>query len=146
ALDRRGSTAGNTANAKQKHNHASGCAFLHLTALVRERASNMSDAGAQILQGLAALGGEFTRQFAAAENEQALRSAKAALLGKSGELTKILKLMPAVAPEQRREVGERVNAVRNAVEAAFEERLTALAATERDKELNAAPHDLTLPG
>lgn len=106
----------------------------------------MSDAGAQILQGLAALGGEFTRQFADAENEQALRNAKAALLGKTGELTKILKLMPAVVPEQRREVGERVNAVRNAVEAAFEARLAELGSAQRDKELSAQPFDLTLPG
>lgn len=106
----------------------------------------MSDVGAQILAGLAALGGEFERQFSAASNEQALRNAKAGLLGKTGELTKILKLMPSVPPEQRREVGERVNAVRSAVEAAFERRLTELAAEERQRELSAAPYDLSLPG
>lgn len=106
----------------------------------------MSDAGAQILEGLTALGSEFEAQFEAAHNEQALRGAKAALLGKTGELTKILKLMPAVAPEQRREVGERVNAVRSAVEAAFERRLAALSAAEREQQLSAQPYDLTLPG
>src|SRR5690606_14294404 len=45
-----------------------------------------------------------------------------------------------------REVGERVNAVRSAVEAAFERRLTELAAEERQRELSAAPYDLSLPG
>lgn len=106
----------------------------------------MTDAGVQILDGLAALGSEFERQFGAANSEQALRNAKAALLGKSGELTRILKLMPSVAPEQRREVGERVNEMRAAVEAAFERRLLELASVERERELSASPYDLTLPG
>lgn len=106
----------------------------------------MSDAGSQILEGLAALGREFEAQFIAATNEQALRQARAQLLGKSGELTKILKLMPQVAAEARREVGERVNAVRAAVEAAFEQRLLALNQAAREAELRAEPYDLSLPG
>jgi phenylalanyl-tRNA synthetase alpha chain len=110
------------------------------------REANMSDAGSQILEGLAALGREFEAQFAAASNEQALRQARAQLLGKSGELTKILKLMPAVPADARREVGERVNAVRTAVEAAFEARLDAINQAARDAELHAAPYDLSLPG
>lgn len=106
----------------------------------------VADAGTRIIEGLAALGKRFEEAFASAPTELELRNARAALLGKKGELTSLLKLMPSVAANERREVGERVNAVRVEVEAAFERRLKELAQTARAAELTAPPHDLTLPG
>jgi phenylalanyl-tRNA synthetase alpha chain len=106
----------------------------------------VSDAAAEIRAGLAALGERFREQFARADSEPALRSAKADVLGKNGELTKLLKLMGKVAAEERKAIGEQVNAVKDAVETAFEARLRALHKAAREADLRARPFDLTLPG
>lgn len=106
----------------------------------------MADAGAQITSGLASFGEEYQRQFAASNSERELRQARAELLGKKGALTRLLKLMGEVPKEARREVGERINAVRREVEGAFERRLVELKQEARTAELEAPPFDLTLPG
>ncbi len=105
----------------------------------------MSDPGAEIEAGLVALGERFRASFAAAVNENDLRAAKAAVLGKKGELTGLLKLMGKVDAEQRRAIGEKVNAVKTDVESAFEARLAELSGAARDADLRARPFDLTLP-
>jgi phenylalanyl-tRNA synthetase alpha chain len=51
-----------------------------------------------------------------------------------------------VPPEQRKAVGERVNAVRSEIEADFKARLDEVKARLRQAELNERPFDLTLPG
>ncbi len=106
----------------------------------------MSEPGAQIVAGLAALSEQYPAEFAAAANEQELREARARLLGKKGALTSVLKQMAKLAPEQRREMGERANTVKRQVEQAFEERLAELLRAVREADLKAAPFDLTLPG
>ena len=106
----------------------------------------MSDPAARIEAGLASLGETFLDQFARCTTEPELRAANAAVLGKKGELTSLLKLMGKVAPDQRRSIGEQVNAMRARVEAAFKDRLDAIHAAARVADLQARPHDLTLPG
>jgi phenylalanyl-tRNA synthetase alpha chain len=106
----------------------------------------VSDAAEEIRAGLVALGERYRESFARAETEQALRNAKAEVLGKSGELTKLLKLMAKVSADQRKAIGEQVNAVKSGVESAFDERLGAIHKAERDADLAARPFDLTLPG
>lgn len=106
----------------------------------------MSDAVTEIERGLAALGESFQKRFAEAQDEPALRHAKAEVLGKKGDLTAVLKRMAAVPPEHKKSVGERVNEVKASVERAFEERLAALHRARREADLNAPPFDLTLPG
>ncbi len=106
----------------------------------------MSDAPVDIEAGLSAFAPRARAAFEAAATEQELRNAKAEILGKKGELTAILRGMGQVAPEKRREYGERVNGVRAEVEAAFDARLSALTAAARAADLNAPPFDLTLPG
>lgn len=88
----------------------------------------------------------FADAFAAAPTEQILRDENAKVQGKKGTLTAILKQMGALSPDDRKSVGERVNAIRTEVEAAFGGRLRALAAEKRNAELTARPFDLTLPG
>lgn len=104
-----------------------------------------SNPGEQINQGLTALGERFRQSFSAASTEQELRAERASLLGKKGELTSLLKLLPKVPPEQRKEFGERANSVRNEVEQSFEAKLDALQQAARQADLAAAPYDLTLP-
>ena len=106
----------------------------------------MSDPHASILASLERLAAAYAPRFEAAETEQALRNENATVLGKKGELTAILKEMGKVAPEARKSIGERVNALRAEVETAFDARLRAIHRKAREAELNAPPYDLTLPG
>jgi phenylalanyl-tRNA synthetase alpha chain len=100
-----------------------------------------------IEEGLTALGTAYVDSFAAAGDEQSLRTAQAAILGKKkGALTKVLALMRHVPGPNRREVGAKVNTFKQGVEAAFAARLAELAEQARAAELDALPFDLTLPG
>ena len=103
------------------------------------------NAQASIDSALAQLRAQFPARFEAAATEQVLRDENAKILGKKGELTQILKQMGSVPAEDRKAIGERVNALRVDVEAAFAARLGALAGAQRAKELSATPFDLTLP-
>ncbi|MBN2192146.1 MAG: phenylalanine--tRNA ligase subunit alpha [Polyangiaceae bacterium] len=105
-----------------------------------------TDVAAEIEAGLATLGERFRGAFAACNSEPELRAANAAILGKKGELTSLLKLLGRVPPERRREIGEQVNATRARVEACFSGRLLELAEAARKADLEATPFDLTLPG
>ncbi len=84
-------------------------------------------------------------RFAAAANEQELRDENAKILGKKGELTAILNGLGKVPPDQRKAIGQRVNGLKQEVEASFAEHLGALRKMERQAELDAPPFDLTLP-
>lgn len=105
-----------------------------------------SDVAAEITAGLAALGDEYRRRFAQAATEQDLRRERAELLGKQGGLTRLLKLMGRVPAEERRAVGEQVNAARAGVETAFEARLQEILAALRQADLEGPSLDLTVPG
>jgi phenylalanyl-tRNA synthetase alpha chain len=104
------------------------------------------DALAEIESGLAAVGVEYRARFAEAASEQTLRAVRAEILGKKGTLTRVLRAMGQVPAPERPRVGERVNAIRAEVDAAFESRLVQIRAEARQAELCAAPYDLTLPG
>lgn len=99
-----------------------------------------------IEEGLAALGTRFRDAFSQATTEQALRLEHARVLGKKGDLTAILAMMRHVPAASRPAIGEKANAFRSSVEAAFEARLVELAAAARQAALQARPFDLTLPG
>ena len=98
-----------------------------------------------ITRPLESLRATFRARFESAATEQSLRDENAKILGKKGELTAILKQMGAVPADERKAIGELVNALKKDVESAFDERLRALAKGRRDAELNAPPFDLTLP-
>lgn len=106
----------------------------------------MSDVASEIERGLAALGEQFRADFAASSSEQELRNAKAAVLGKKGALTALLKLMAKAPGDQKRELGQKANSVKNQVEAEFETRLKQLQAEAREADLQGRPYDLSLPG
>lgn len=99
-----------------------------------------------IEEGLAGLGSRFEEAFAAAGTEVELRAAHAKLLGKKGDLTAVLARLRDVAPGDRPAVGAKVNAFKQAVEAAFERRLEALGSAALLADLGARPFDLSLPG
>lgn len=80
------------------------------------------------------------------DSELALRTARAELLGKKGELTALLRNMSQVPADQKKSVGEAVNRAREGIEKVFEAALTALKQKERQAELAGPPFDLTMPG
>lgn len=83
---------------------------------------------------------------AAASTLQDLDAVRVAVVGKSGSLTGYLRNMGSVPKEDRAEVGKAVNAAREAVEGAIEQRKAVLAAAEMDAQIEAGSVDITLPG
>ena len=104
-----------------------------------------TDTQASIDGALSSLRAQFPVRFEGAITEQLLRDEHAKILGKKGELTAILKQMGAVPGDARKAIGEKVNALKQEVEKAFDTRLRALSNAKRDADLNARPFDLTLP-
>lgn len=76
----------------------------------------------------------------------ALEDAKARYLGKSGAVTMLMKGLGALAPEERKERGKAINAVKQAIDAALTARREALANAELEKKLATEAVDVTLPG
>ena len=84
--------------------------------------------------------------FAAATQPAALEDAKARYLGKSGAVTMLMKGLGELAPEERKERGKAINAVKQAIDAALTARREALANAELEKKLATEAVDVTLPG
>lgn len=84
--------------------------------------------------------------FAAATQPAALEDAKARYLGKSGAVTMLMKGLGALAPEERKERGKAINAVKQAIDAALTARREALANAKLEKKLATEAVDVTLPG
>ena len=78
-----------------------------------------------------------------ADSSAMLEQARVQYLGKSGELTGQMKLLGALAPEERKPFGQAVNAAKNRIEEALDQRRAALQETAKP----AGPElDVTLPG
>lgn len=75
-----------------------------------------------------------------------LEQVKARYLGKSGELTELLKQLGKLPPEERKTAGAAINETKQAFEAAFNARRDALAAEKLAAQLAAESLDVTLPG
>ncbi|MCI4441204.1 phenylalanyl-tRNA synthetase alpha subunit [Tibeticola sediminis] len=89
---------------------------------------------------------EARASFARAQTVAELENAKARFLGKSGRVTALLKDLAGLDPEQRKAMGAQINRVKQAVEAALNERRQAMAAEELERQLRAERLDVTLPG
>ena len=82
---------------------------------------------------------------AAATSTAELMAVQVGALGKSGEVTLLLKQLGQIAPERRKEEGQRRNQVKEAVAAAIEARRGALEAEELEQKLKTDRVDVTLP-
>lgn len=85
-------------------------------------------------------------EIGAAADARQLQDLRVAYLGKKGKLTSQLKSLGAMEPEQRRERGQQINALRDELEQAFLARREELKADELAARLQAERVDLTLPG
>ncbi|MGA0610949.1 phenylalanine--tRNA ligase subunit alpha [Caldimonas sp. KR1-144] len=95
---------------------------------------------------LATLVADAAAAFDAAPTPAELENAKARFLGKSGRLTELLKGLAALAPEEKKAQGARINEAKQQVEAALNARRQALADAELAQQLRAEALDVTLPG
>ncbi|MBK8169678.1 MAG: phenylalanine--tRNA ligase subunit alpha [Sandaracinaceae bacterium] len=104
------------------------------------------DAVKEFEEGLAKVEASFRSQLDACGDEQSLRAVNARIAGPTGELTGLLKLMPKLPGDQRKVLGQKANALKSAVSAAFDTQLLAIAKAVRDAELSGPHLDVTLPG
>ncbi|MEO9384091.1 phenylalanine--tRNA ligase subunit alpha, partial [Chromobacterium phragmitis] len=75
-----------------------------------------------------------------------LEQVKARYLGKSGELTELLKQLGKLAPEERKAAGAIINQAKQAFEAAHNAKRDQLNAAKLEAQLAAEALDVTLPG
>ena len=90
---------------------------------------------------------ESARQaFSAAPTPAELENAKALFVGKAGRITELMKGMAALSVEEKRTRGAAINAAKQAIESALNERRQSLADAELDLQLRAEALDVSLPG
>lgn len=84
--------------------------------------------------------------FAQATTPADLENAKAQFLGKSGQITELMKGMAALSVEEKKARGAAINVAKQAIESALTARRQALADLELQTQLQAEALDVTLPG
>jgi len=85
-------------------------------------------------------------ELSAAADPAALENAKARYLGRSGELTALLKTLGQLPAEARKAAGAEINAAKDRVEGALEARRAELAESLMQARLAQEALDVTLPG
>jgi phenylalanyl-tRNA synthetase alpha chain len=85
-------------------------------------------------------------ELSAAADPAALENAKARYLGRSGELTALLKTLGQLPAEARKAAGAEINAAKDRVEGALEARRAELAESQMQARLAQEALDVTLPG
>lgn len=99
-----------------------------------------------VIDELATLEEEAAAALAAVADLDALAEWKTKYTGKSGALTRLSRGLGALPAEQRPEVGRRVNALREQLDAAYDAAEARLRASAVDAELAADRIDVTMPG
>lgn len=82
----------------------------------------------------------------AASDTQSLGEVRVRYLGKSGEMTSLMKGLGALSKEERPEMGKVMNAARAEIEAALESKTAQVAQREKEERLGLEKLDVTLPG
>ena len=82
----------------------------------------------------------------AAQDFNALEQIKARYLGKTGELTGLLKTLGQMSPEERKTIGAHINECKNHFQTAFNSKRDALNEAKLQAQLAAEALDITLPG
>ena len=85
-------------------------------------------------------------ELSGAADPAALENAKARYLGRSGELTALLKTLGQLPAEARKAAGAEINAAKERVEGALEARRAELAESQMQARLAQEALDVTLPG
>lgn len=81
-----------------------------------------------------------------AQTEREINEIRVKFLGRKGVLTGILKALPSLTPDERREIGKIANEVKRELEEKIEELLLHIRERERIEVLEKEKIDITLPG
>lgn len=84
--------------------------------------------------------------FSNAADAAALENAKAKYLGKTGQVTELMKSLGKLAPDERKAQGAVINAAKTKIEKELNARRDALADAQMQQRLNAEAIDISLPG
>ena len=98
------------------------------------------------MKDLDAIAARALQEFARAADPASLENAKARYLGKSGELTALLKGLGKLSADERRSAGQAINDAKTQLEEALERRRAELAQARMEAKLAAEALDVTLPG
>ncbi len=99
-----------------------------------------------MLEQLDALEREAQAALEAAGNDEALAAWKSAYLSRKGKVGEAVQALAALTREERPAYGQRLNQVKQSLEAAYESRAQALAQLAGEQSLRADQVDVTLPG
>ena len=94
---------------------------------------------------LTTLESQILAEIAAAGDLAALDAVRIAALGKTGQISNLLKTLGSMSPDERREQGPLINGLRDRVTAAIASAKAALDAAALEAQLAAERVDLTLP-
>jgi phenylalanyl-tRNA synthetase alpha chain len=93
-----------------------------------------------------AVAAEARAAIGVAASSAELEAIRVRYLGRSGEVTQILKSLGSLPPDERPQVGAAANEAKRELEALLEQRLEAARAAERRRQRDRERPDLTLPG
>jgi phenylalanyl-tRNA synthetase alpha chain len=89
---------------------------------------------------------EALREIREARDQRELQALRVRLLGKKGEITSRLKALGELPADERREAGREINALKDELETAIQERRAELERRELQERLSGESVDVTLPG
>jgi phenylalanyl-tRNA synthetase alpha chain len=93
----------------------------------------------------AAIEARWQAAVSAASDPHALEAVRVEALGKKGEISQLMKGLGGLDPDARREAGQQLNRIKDAVQAALEARKTALDTAQLEAKLATEIVDVTLP-
>ncbi len=99
-----------------------------------------------ILEKLEIIRENFNRELVAQNTPDAIAQFKAKFLGKTGELSEVLKGLKDVSVADRPKIGGRANELRAEFEKSISEKISGLENAEIEKKLSSEKIDITLPG
>ncbi|SCN21452.1 Phenylalanine-tRNA ligase alpha subunit [Clostridium sp. N3C] len=102
--------------------------------------------GSTMKEKLEAIKTEALSEIEKSTSSSELEAVRVKYLGKKGELTLILRGMGALSPEERPIVGKVANEVRNAIENALKDSISAIKTKEREEKLKNDVIDISIPG
>lgn len=98
------------------------------------------------MQNLDQIAQEAAAAFAATDNPDTLEQVKARFLGKSGQITELLKSLAKLPPDEKKAAGAAINKTKESIERALHSRREHLRQKALEKRLAEESLDVTLPG
>ncbi len=89
---------------------------------------------------------EVEEKISKARNSKDLENIRIEFLGRKGKLTQLLKSIPSLPKEERKEFGKRCNELKVLIESLIDEKLSLIKEREEEEQLKREFIDITLPG